>query len=189
VLFGTVQLAMIGWGLARGERAGPRIWAGLALASAGLVVMMLPAAQRPDLLGVLLMVLAGVAWAAYSLLGRTAPDPLAANARAFLGAVPLALLLALVAADPATLAPRGFVLAALSGSITSALGYAIWYRALRGLTATRAAIVQLNVPVIAAVAAALLLAEPLTFRLVACGATVIAGVALALTSRSGSPRA
>jgi len=75
------------------------------------------------------------------------------------------------------------LLASTSGAVTSGLGYAIWYRALRGLTAVRAAILQLSVPVIAALAAVLLLGETVTSRLVGCGATVIAGVALALTGR------
>jgi drug/metabolite transporter (DMT)-like permease len=185
VLFGTVQLTMIGWGLVRGERAGARTWIGLALAAGGLLLMMLPSARPPDPLGIGLMVMAGAAWAAYSLMGKAAPDPLAANARAFLGTVPLALLLALVAAKPSALSARGAVLAAISGAVTSAVGYAIWYRALRGLTATSAAVVQLSVPVIAALTAALVLAEPLTARLIACGALVIAGVAVALLDRRG----
>jgi drug/metabolite transporter (DMT)-like permease len=183
VLFGAVQLTMIGWAIAHGERPRPPVWAGLTLAAGGLVALMLPAAQRPDPLGVALMVLAGAAWGAYSLLGRSAPDPLAANARAFLWSVPLALVLAAAAAPGAHLTGQGLLLAALSGSVTSALGYAIWYRALRGLSATQAAIVQLSVPVIAALAAALLLSERLTLRLALSAATVLGGVGLALSGR------
>jgi drug/metabolite transporter (DMT)-like permease len=94
VLFGAVQLTMVGWGIARGERPTARVWAGLVLAAGGLAALMLPAAVRPDPLGIVLMVVAGVAWGVYSLLGKKAPDPLAANARAFLGSVPLAAALA-----------------------------------------------------------------------------------------------
>ena len=184
VLFGTVQLTMIGWGIAGGERPGARSWAGLILAAGGLTALMLPAAIRPDPAGVGLMILAGVAWAAYSLLGKAAPDPLAANAQAFSWSVPLALVLGLLASEPAALSGRGLALAAVSGSVTSAVGYAIWYRALRGLSATEAAIVQLSVPVLAALGAALLLDERLTVRLAVSGVTVIAGVALALSERS-----
>jgi drug/metabolite transporter (DMT)-like permease len=183
VLFGTVQLTMIGWGIAHGERPGLRVWAGLALAAGGLAALMLPAAHRPDLLGLALMVLAGICWGAYSLMGKTGTDPLAANARAFLWNVPMALVLAAAASPAAHLSVRGLVLAALSGGVTSALGYAIWYRALRGLSATQAAVVQLSVPVIAALAAILVLDERMTLRLIISATTVIGGVALALTSR------
>jgi drug/metabolite transporter (DMT)-like permease len=182
-LFGTVQLSMIGWGVAHGERPAPRTWLGLILAASGLSALTLPAARRPDPLGLLLMVVAGVAWAAFSLQGRRATEPLAANARAFLWSLPLALPLAAVAGDPAGWSAAGVALAATSGAVTSGLGYAVWYRALRGLTATKAAVVQLGVPVIAAVAAVALLGEPLDLRLVSSGALVIGGLALALSAR------
>jgi drug/metabolite transporter (DMT)-like permease len=184
VLFGTVQLTMIGWGVAHGERPGLRTWCGLVLAAGGLATLTLPRALRPDPLGVALMIVAGMAWASYSLQGKGAPEPLAANARAFLGTVPLALVLALVTVPSSVITGRGVALAALSGGVTSALGYAIWYRALRGLTATQAAIVQLSVPVIAACFAWLLLGEPLGLHLAAAGLAVLGGVALVLTAPS-----
>ena len=79
--------------------------------------------------------------------------------------------------------PEGVALALVSGAVTSGLGYAVWYRALRDLPAAAAALVQLAVPVIAALAGALLLHEPLTTRLVAASATVLGGLALALAPR------
>ena len=188
-LFGTVQLTMIGWDVAHGARPAARTWLGIILAMLGLSALTLPAAGRPDPLGLLLMVVAGVAWAAYSLQGRRATDPLAANARAFLWSLPPALLLAAVTLGPAAWSGGGLVLAATSGAVTSGLGYAVWYRALQGLTATRAAIVQLGVPVIAALSAVALLGESLDLRLVSSGALVIGGVALALTARPGRSRA
>ena len=183
VLFGTVQLTMIGWGVARGERPGARTWLGLALAAGGLGWLMLPATGRPDLPGVALMVLAGVAWGAYSLAGKGAPHPLAANARSFLGSVPAALLLSLLMLPGVSVTGRGLLLAVLSGAVTSGLGYAIWYRALRGLTAVQAAVLQLAVPIIAAVGAIGLLDEPASLRLLLAGLAVIGGVGLALLAR------
>jgi drug/metabolite transporter (DMT)-like permease len=185
VLFGTVQLTMIGWGVARGERPGARTWLGLLLAAAGLALLTLPAAARPDPFGLLLMVVAGVAWAAYSLLGKGVLDPLAANARAFLLSLPVALVASALAFTTGTARAdgRGLLLATISGAVTSGLGYAIWYRALRGLTATQAAILQLTVPVIAAIGAVALLGERMTDRLVLSGAAVLGGVALALFGR------
>jgi drug/metabolite transporter (DMT)-like permease len=186
VLFGAVQLTMIGWGIGKGERPPARAWAGLGLAAGGLGALMLPAAQRPDPLGFVFMVLAGICWGAYSLQGKGVKDPLAANARAFLWSTPLAFVLAALTMKPAAASLRGVLLATASGAITSALGYAIWYRALRGLSATQAAIVQLSVPVIAALTAAGLLGEAMTVRLSLTGGAVLAGVALALSAR---PRA
>lgn len=187
VLFGSVQLTMIGWALARGERPTPRVWLGLALAAGGLGMLMLPAATRPDPFGALLMITAGVAWGVYSLAGKRATDPLAANARGFLWAAPLALLLAAVAraatGAPLAIGGRGAALAVASGAITSALGYAIWYRALRGLTATQAAIVQLAVPVIAGLGAVALLGERPSARLLVSAVAVLGGVALVLSRR------
>ncbi len=184
VLFGTVQLTMIGWALSRGERPTPRVWVGMALAAAGLGWLVLPAATRPDPLGTLLMMTAGVAWGVYSLAGKRASDLLAANGRSFLWATPLALLVA--AAQPAAraISARGVALAVVSGAITSGLGYAIWYRALRGLTATQAAIVQLSVPVIAAGGAVVFLHEHPSARLVASGLAVLGGLALVLSRRN-----
>jgi drug/metabolite transporter (DMT)-like permease len=184
VLFGTVQLTMMGWGLARhGDRPSLRTTAALAVAAGGLLGLLLPSATRPDPLGIGLMVLAGVAWGVYSLLGKGVADPLAANARNFSWSVPLALVFSLASLASWSVTLRGALLAAISGGVTSALGYAIWYRALRGLTATQAAIVQLSVPVIAALGATLVLGETLGTRLLACGVAVICGVGLALSEQ------
>jgi drug/metabolite transporter (DMT)-like permease len=191
ILFASVQLTMIGWGLVSGERPGPRTWVGLGLAAGGLLWLTVPSLTRPDPIGTALMVIAGGAWGVYSLAGKRSTQPLAANARSFLLAAPLAgvLNLATAAASSATASGRGVLLAVVSGGITSGLGYAIWYRALRGLTATRAAILQLGVPIIAALGAVGLLHETLSPRLATATVAVLGGVALALSGRrtSGSP--
>ena len=188
LLFGAVQTTMIGWGIAKGERPGLRAWAGIALALAGLAWLTLPAVGRPDPVGCGLMIVAGCAWGVYSLAGKGKgkgmPNAIAANAQSFVWAVPLALLLNLVVASSVVVSGRGLILAAASGGITSGLGYAIWYRALRGLTATRAAILQLSVPVIAAAGAVVILHESVNPRLAVSAAAVIGGLALVL----GSPR-
>jgi len=186
LLFGAVQITMIGWGIAKGERPGLRSWAGIALALAGLAWLTLPALGRPDPVGSGLMIVAGCAWGVYSIAGKGKgmPNAIAANAQSFVWAVPLALLVNLVAASSAVVSWRGLILAAASGGITSGLGYVIWYRALRGLTATRAAILQLAVPVIAAAGAVVVLHESVNPRLAVSAAAVLGGLALVL----GSPR-
>ncbi|OYW27847.1 MAG: EamA family transporter [Methyloversatilis sp. 12-65-5] len=142
LLFGTVQVSMIAAGLFKGERFRPLQIAGFGVALGGLGVLLAPGISAPPVDAALLMVLAGLAWAVYSLRGRHA---------------------------------RGTPLAMT--------GYAIWYSALRGLTATQAATVQLSVPVIAALGGALLLAEPLTARLALASAATLGGIALVVTTR------
>jgi drug/metabolite transporter (DMT)-like permease len=157
---------------------------GIVLATGGLALLTVPAAARPDTVGLLLMAVAGVAWGVYSLAGRTAPDPIAANARSFLWSTPLALVIVAVAHSAIAASGRGIALAVVSGAVTSGLGYAIWYRALPHLTVTQAAVAQLTVPVIAALAAVGLLNERLTARLVVSGVAVLSGVALVLLARA-----
>ena len=185
VLFGVVQLTMIGYGLYRGERLSATAWLGLACAVTGLGVLNAPSASQPDPIGVAQMAVAGVAWGVYSLAGRTASDPVAANARSFmLSSVP-AVVLAVVLRDAAVASNGGIVLATLSGAVTSGLGYAVWYRALPRISVMQAAVAQLSVPIIAALGAAVFLEERLTVRLVVCGIAVLGGVGIVLKARSG----
>lgn len=184
VLFGMVQLTMIGWGVTRGERPGLQTWVGFALAATGLGALTIPAASRPDPLGIGLMAIAGISWGAYSILGKSEGDPIAANARSFLWSLPIAVIVRGVMHSSASASAAGVALAVLSGAVTSGLGYAIWYRALRGLTAMQAAVVQLGVPVIAALGAVALLGEDLSARLAISGAMVLGGLALVLSGRA-----
>jgi drug/metabolite transporter (DMT)-like permease len=186
ILFGSVQVTMIGWGLWRGERAGRAVWGGVALALLGLVGLTRPGLSAPPLLDASLMALAGCAWAAYSLRGRLAKgDAVVNTAHNFAASVPLALgWLALSLWRPGLHANLGGVLlACASGALASGLGYSLWYTALRGLSAAPAAVLQLLVPVLTAVAAVALMGERASVRLVLCGAAILAGVALALRAR------
>lgn len=183
LLFGAVQLSMLLWGLLRGERLGLSASLGTALATAGLMALLLPGASAPPLLAALLMLLAGVAWGAYSLLGRGQGDPLAVTTGNFLRAAPLAVLLALVLLSQLNWDGPGLFYAVLSGALTSGVGYAIWYSALPGLRASQAATVQLSVPILAALGGSLLLGEALSLRLMLSAVAVLGGIALVLGSR------
>src|SRR6266536_3007783 len=187
LLFGAVQVTMIGGGLVAGERPTTREWLGLGLALAGLVGLTFPGLTAPDPGGAAFMLAAGVAWGVYSLGARAGGEPLAANAASFACSVPLALLaqgVGFMTMPPkVTTTAAGMALAVTSGAVTSGLGYAIWYAALRGLTAAQAAIVQLSVPPLAALGAVALLGEALGARLIVSGAAVLGGIAVALAAR------
>lgn len=186
LLFGAVQLTMFLVALRAGERLNTWGWLGVALAAAGLVYLVLPGLSAPHPLGAAMMTLAGVAWGVYSLLGRGAARPLDSTAANFVFAVPLVLVLSLATLRMLQVTPAGLALAALSGAVTSGLGYVIWYAALRGLSTGRAATVQLSVPVIAALGGVLLLDEELTVRLFIASVATLGGIALVLAQRSRS---
>jgi drug/metabolite transporter (DMT)-like permease len=94
----------------------------------------------------------------------------------------------IIVAWPLSATRAGLIAAVVCGAVTSGLGYAVWYRALRGLEATQGAIVQLSVPVIAALGAVGLLGELLSPRLLVSAVAILGGIALVLTSRGNAPR-
>lgn len=183
VLFASVQGTMIFWGIVRRTRPTLRELAGLVIAFAAFLYLVLPGLNAPDAIGSVLMVVSGVAWGIYSLRGRGSASPLGDTSGNFLRAALICIPLALLPTFGAGVTARGIYLAVASGVVASGLGYAIWYRALPGLTPTQAAVVQLTVPVIAAAGATLFLSEVLSARLVLSSICILSGVALAITSR------
>jgi len=187
LLFGAVQATMILSGFRKGERLDPIQIAGLVVAVAGLVLLVLPGLSAPPLIGSILMLSAGVAWGVYSLRGKTAGDPIAATSGNFLRAVPFAALVSVIMLPKMHLDSLGVIYAVISGAITSGLGYVIWYAALAGLKAASAATVQLSVPVLAATGGILLLGEPITLRYVIASIAVLGGIFLVvIEKRKGS---
>jgi drug/metabolite transporter (DMT)-like permease len=180
LLFGSVQVTMIGYGLWSGERMNIPQTLGWLGALAGLAGLLWPGLAAPPLFGSLLMIAAGVAWGVYSLRGRGVADATATTAGNFLRSVPFALALSLLFLPSSQLDGSGVAYAAASGALTSGLGYVIWYTAVRGLNAARAAAVQLSVPVITAVGGVLLLGEWVTLRLVLASAAILGGIALVI---------
>lgn len=184
VLFGAVQATMLAAALRAGERPGPEELVGLVAAIAGLAYLVSPGLAAPSLPGSALMACAGAAWGVYSLRGRGSRDPVRETARNFAYALPLAMLVSAFAPQAPHLSPRGALLAVVSGAVTSGLGYVAWFGALRGLTAIRAAALQLAVPALAAAGGTLVLGERVTPRLVIASATILGGVGLAVAGRA-----
>ena len=187
LLFGAVQATMIGAALARGERMRPLQWAGFACAVAGLLALLAPGLEAPAPWAAAAMLGAGAAWGVYSLRARAGEDPTAATAGNFVRAVPWALAASLAWLPWASVDAAGAGLALASGVLTSGLGYAVWYAALRGLAPTLAATVQLSVPAIAAAGGVLLLGEAPTARLALASAALLGGIAVVVLARRPPP--
>ena len=189
LLFGAVQVTMIGYGLWSGERLRALQWTGALFAISGLIGFLLPGLSAPPISAAVLMLIAGVAWGAYSLRGRGAGDPTLVTAGNFLRTVPMAIVLVVVMAMTTRnvawdAAGVGYAIA--SGAITSGIGYAIWYATLPALKSTTAGIVQLSVPLITAVGGVVFLAEPLTARLAVASVAVLGGILLVIGRPRGS---
>ncbi len=178
LLFGSVQATMLGVGIIRGERLARRQLLGLGMAVAGLVYLWLPGLTAPPLVGSLLMGAAGIAWGVYSLRGKGIAAPTLATAGNFVRALPFAAVAWLMSVRDGGMDAWGVFYAVLSGAVASGLGYAIWYRVLPNLPTTKAAIVQLSVPVIASVGGIVLLSESMTPRLLIASTAILSGVAM-----------
>jgi len=183
LLFAAVQFTMFISAIRGGEYLTMLSWFGFALAVIGVIYLVFPGITSPDPLGALLMVVAGAAWGGYSLLGRGAADPLESTAINFIYSVPPAIVVALLFMDDAYYTHSGLILAMVSGAIASGLGYAIWYAALKSLSASRAATVQLSVPTLAAFGGIIFLSEPISVRLIVASALTLGGIAIVLTQR------
>ena len=183
LLFGAVQATMIGYGIWAGERLEKMQLVGLLLAFTGLVGLLLPGLSAPPLVGSVYMLGAGFAWGIYSLRGKGAGDPTRVTAGNFLRAVPVAAALSLFMLNGTRLDHAGIGYAVLSGALASGIGYAIWYTALPALKATQASIVQLSVPVIAALGGIVFLGEAVSLRLLLASAAILGGIALVILEK------
>ncbi|MBY5920674.1 DMT family transporter [Ferrimonas balearica] len=176
ILFGAVQVSMMLFSFLSGDRFNPIEWLGLIMAFTGFVYLMLPGVSAPSLTGFILMSVAGIAWGAYTLLGRGAKNPLSVTNDNFLRTLPFTLVLLALTLNTQHLSFQGVLLAVLSGGVMSGIGYALWYMALSGLSAIRAAILQLLVPIIAALGGILFAGETLSGRLMLSSLMILGGI-------------
>ena len=184
LLFGAVQVTMIGYGIWRGERLDNLKLLGLVLAFSGLVGLLLPGLSSPPLSGAVLMLTAGAGWGVYSLRGKDMGDPIWVTASNFSRAVLFAAILSVMMFNSSRLDNVGFLYAATSGALTSGIGYVIWYTALPAISSTTAATVQLSVPVITALGGVAFLSETITLRLVVSSIAVLGGIAMVILDKN-----
>jgi drug/metabolite transporter (DMT)-like permease len=180
ILFATVQITMITFALCQGSRFGFAQWFGFVVALVGLVYLFLPGISAPPIVGALLMVLAGIAWGVYSIMGKKVMNPSQSTAENFIRASLITLLLSLIFINNMSISMKGLLLAVASGGITSGLGYAIWYAVLPYLKSATSASVQLTVPVIATIGGVVFLGEDINLSLVLASVAILGGVAMVI---------
>ncbi|MCB0524294.1 MAG: DMT family transporter [Saprospiraceae bacterium] len=183
LLFGAVQCTMIGYSIWKGEKLSTMATIGIAMAIIGLLVLLLPGLETPPLGASIIMLLAGVAWGVYTLLGKKATKPELVTAGNFIRATPMAIALSLVMVNNASPDRQGVLYAIISGALASGLGYVLWYKVLRQIKTSLAATLQLSVPVLAALGGIISLGENITQRLVLASVFILGGIVLVIRSR------
>jgi drug/metabolite transporter (DMT)-like permease len=183
ILFGSVQISMVCISLVQGNRMKLFEWLGLLIACAGLVYLVLPELSQPSIMGFIMMAMAGMAWSMYTILGQGSQNPLNDTSSNFIRSLPLAIILLLIYAGQLSATPNAWLLAISSGAITSGLGYAIWYAALRDLTTSQAGVMQLLVPVIAALGGVVFANELLSERLIISSMLTLGGILIVLLAK------
>ncbi|EKO3930726.1 DMT family transporter [Vibrio fluvialis] len=183
LLFGTVQLSLLAAHCWQGNKIRSLEWLGLAISIAGFIYLMLPSAEQPDWISALLMIVSGLAWAVFTLIGRNSGNPTNAIAQGFWAASLLCLLASPWIIHLDSISTRGVILALLSGSLASAAGYILWYQVISRLTILQASVAQLSVPAIALAGGSLLLNETLTLRLILVSLMILGGILLVFVAR------
>ncbi|MBL4831509.1 MAG: DMT family transporter [Aliivibrio sp.] len=184
ILFAAVQLTIILVTLYSGHRFHISEWFGLIISFIGFVYLVMPSVQSPPLFGSVLMTISGIAWAGYTLLGKASTTPLFDTLGNFSRTIPFALVMLMLTIYDAQISQKGVILAVLSGSIASGVGYTIWYMALNGLSATQAAVVQLLVPILAAFGGVIFVGEQVSSRLVISSLLVLGGILIVVMGRN-----
>ncbi len=177
ILFAVVQLTMIGWGIYNKEPLNRIQWLALLIALIGFVYLMLPSAATPSLSGALMMAISGAAWGIYSIRGKTCVSPLRTTGFNFLRSLVAVPILALIGMSYlSTISMTGVMLAVASGAIASGIGYSMWYVAMPLLKTTQSAVVQLCVPVLAAIMGVVFLSEQLTLEFIIASSVILGAV-------------
>ncbi len=183
ILFGSVQITMIALSLFSGNRLHFTEWLGVIIAFTGFIYLILPGVTAPSTTGFLLMTVAGVAWGIYTINGKGSKNPLRDTTFNFLRTIPFIIIMLLVVLKDVNYTSKGILMAIISGGVTSGIGYTIWYMALKGLTSTQAAVVQLLVPAIAAFGGVIFVFEKITFRLTISSTMILGGILIVVMGK------
>ena len=184
ILFGFVQLTMLSVAILRRDQFPPIAWFGFLISAIGIIYLLRPGNEAPNLFSSLQMALAGIGWGAYSLIGKGSTNPLHDTGKNFILCIPLVVVLVIIFWPELNLDSAGVFLAAASGALASGCGYAIWYWCLPRLKTFQAAVLQLSVPIIASVGGVAFLGEEISLRLGISSVLVLGGIAIVLASSS-----
>jgi drug/metabolite transporter (DMT)-like permease len=194
LLVATVPLWMVMLArLVLRERVGWLEWAGIVIGFGGVALLAWPSGpQRINALGVTLVVLASISWAAGSLYARRAPmprRPLVGVAMEMLAGGAALGIVGLLRGEAAQVHPESFSMESLLG-----LGYLIVFGSWVAFSAyvwllrvTRTSLVSTYAyvnPIVAVVLGWLILTEPVTLRTLVAGLVILVGVALIVSARS-----
>ncbi|WPP70920.1 DMT family transporter [Acinetobacter pittii] len=180
LLFGVVQLTMVLYGYWQGEQIGIYRGIGLCIALVGIIVLLLPGAHAPDWGYALIMAISGLAWAGYSIAGRNMTQPIGSTLANFTLAVPIVLLANILLAQDRYIDLQGWILAVLSGGVTSSGAYVLWYAILKHIDRVTASTVQLSVPCLAIIGGSLFVNETVTERVILSSVMVLFGILLVI---------
>ncbi len=183
LLFGVVQLTMVLYGYWQGEQIGIYRGIGLCIALAGIIVLLLPDTHAPDWGYALIMVISGLAWAGYSIAGRNMTQPIGSTLANFTLAVPMVLLANVLLAQDRYIDEQGWILAILSGGVTSSGAYVLWYAILKHIDRVTASTVQLSVPCLAIIGGSLFVNETVTGQVILSSCMVLFGILLVIYIR------
>ena len=180
LLFGTVQLTMVFYAVFHGEKLNLKRGLGLMIALTGIIILLLPGASAPSLSYSIIMMISGLAWAAYSILGKNMQNPLSGSVGNFLLAIPVVMIAYFVLHQDTMLTPRGVALAVLSGGVTSGGAYVLWYSIVKRIDRIDASTVQLSVPCLAIFGGSLFIGETVGLRIILSTVIVLLGIFLVI---------
>lgn len=183
ILFGMVQLTLVVFHVYSGHRLNRIEWLGVATALSGFVFLMLPSAQTPSLTAAIIMLLSGVGWAIFTMLGRLGGAPAKAITHGFVLASVIALCVSPWLFSPKSITVQGAGWALLSGIFASGFGYIVWYQVVKRMSVLQASIAQLAVPVIAFAAGSVGLAESVSLTAIISSLLVLGGIGMVFVAK------
>jgi drug/metabolite transporter (DMT)-like permease len=183
ILFGTVQLSLIILISFLGEKLSKIQLLSIVLAFSGLVYLLFPNLKTPNFISSMLMIIAGISWAVYTYLGKGQKTPMLSTAINFIYTIPLLLILLLISKNQFQIQSIGILYAVISGVITSACGYIIWYAVLKEIPMIHASILQLFVPIITILGGVIFINEELTIRIIIASIIILGGILIVILKK------
>ncbi|WP_424688652.1 DMT family transporter [Halarcobacter ebronensis] len=181
ILFAFVQLTITFYAIMNKEKICFKQAFGILTALLGLLYLFYPKDNFTiSMEGFILITIAGISWGAYTILGKKSENALKDTNENFLKTIPFLFIYLLIFPINIEINIDGLILSFLSGAITSAIGYVIWYKVLDNISILTAGVIQLIVPVVAIFLSIILLNEPITITLLVSTALILIGIYLTI---------